>query len=296
MPDTMGPGELAALLDWYRAMGVDQAVGEVPIDWLARGDVAPGHGTSFLPQAQPAERIEVPRVPSAAPRPPSLPAAPRQFPATVPDAAVMTAREVARNAQSLDELAATLARFEGCSLKATAKNLCFYRGAARARVMLIGEAPGRDEDLQGKPFVGASGQLLDRMLAAIEILRRREGFAGYVHIKLLPGAEPEQVVQATRLATRVSVNLEGPNDTVVRCCACPASVPPRRAASSPSAGARCHATRRTSVASAWTSASAAKSRCLRQTNGESSAISACVSQIVSFSNRHWMRVRPSSVW
>ncbi len=63
---------------------------------------------------------------------------------------------------------------------------------------------------------GRAPRAVDRMLAAIEILRKREGFAGYVHIKLLPGAEQEQVVQATRLATRVSVNLEGPNDAVVR--------------------------------------------------------------------------------
>jgi predicted DNA-binding helix-hairpin-helix protein len=63
---------------------------------------------------------------------------------------------------------------------------------------------------------GRAPRAVDRMLAAIEILRKREGFAGYVHVKLLPGAEPEQVVEATRLATRVSVNLEGPNDTVVR--------------------------------------------------------------------------------
>lgn len=57
--------------------------------------------------------------------------------------------------------------FEGCSLKATAKNLAFYRGAAKARLMLVGEAPGREEDQEGKPFVGRAGQLLDRMLAAI---------------------------------------------------------------------------------------------------------------------------------
>jgi predicted DNA-binding helix-hairpin-helix protein len=63
---------------------------------------------------------------------------------------------------------------------------------------------------------GRPRRAVDRMLAAIEILRRREGFAGYVHVKLLPGAEQEQVVQATRLATRVSVNLEGPNDAAVR--------------------------------------------------------------------------------
>ncbi|HYB71039.1 MAG TPA: radical SAM protein [Candidatus Bathyarchaeia archaeon] len=63
---------------------------------------------------------------------------------------------------------------------------------------------------------GRAPRAVDRMLAAIEILRKREGFLGYVHVKLLPGAEREQVIQSTRLATRVSVNLEGPNDTVVR--------------------------------------------------------------------------------
>src|SRR5260370_17014057 len=63
---------------------------------------------------------------------------------------------------------------------------------------------------------GRAARAVDRMLAAVEILRRREGFAGYVHIKMLPGAERDQVIAATRLATRVSVNLEGPNDAVVR--------------------------------------------------------------------------------
>jgi DNA polymerase len=70
-------------------------------------------------------------------------------------------------AATLSELEALVAQFEGCALKRTAKSLCFSRGNAEARVMLIGEAPGRDEDLQGKPFVGRAGKLLDRMLAAI---------------------------------------------------------------------------------------------------------------------------------
>lgn len=69
----------------------------------------------------------------------------------------------------MDELQALLAEFEGCPLKSTAKNLCFYRGSPTARLMIIGEAPGRDEDLAGKPFVGRAGQLLDRMLAAIDL-------------------------------------------------------------------------------------------------------------------------------
>jgi uracil-DNA glycosylase len=79
----------------------------------------------------------------------------------------MAARSAARRAATLEALATQLGGFDGCSLKATAKNLCFYRGAPKAPVMLIGEAPGRDEDLEGKPFVGRAGQLLDKMLAVI---------------------------------------------------------------------------------------------------------------------------------
>jgi DNA polymerase len=70
-------------------------------------------------------------------------------------------------AETLADLEALVAAFDGCGLKRTAKNLCFKRGSDEARIMLIGEAPGRDEDLQGKPFVGRAGKLLDLMLAAI---------------------------------------------------------------------------------------------------------------------------------
>ena len=81
----------------------------------------------------------------------------------------MAARTAAKTATTLDALQTILSGFDGCALKATAKNLCFYRGAPKARLMLIGEAPGRDEDLTGKPFVGRAGQLLDRMLTAIAL-------------------------------------------------------------------------------------------------------------------------------
>jgi DNA polymerase len=81
----------------------------------------------------------------------------------------MEARELARQAPDLAALEATLAAFDGCPLKKTAKNLCFARGNHQARMMLIGEAPGRDEDLDGRPFVGRAGQLLDKMLAAIGV-------------------------------------------------------------------------------------------------------------------------------
>jgi DNA polymerase len=83
----------------------------------------------------------------------------------------MAARELARSAASLDELRAILDRFEGCGLKATATQLVFADGNPKARVMFVGEAPGRDEDIEGLPFVGRSGKLLDRMLAAIGLDR-----------------------------------------------------------------------------------------------------------------------------
>lgn len=84
-----------------------------------------------------------------------------------PSEAASRAREQAKSAKSLEELEALLKSFDGCALKATAKNTCFYRGSPTAPLAIIGEAPGRDEDIAGKPFVGRAGQLLDKMLASI---------------------------------------------------------------------------------------------------------------------------------
>ena len=83
----------------------------------------------------------------------------------------MAAREAARSAASLDELRAILDGFTGCALRATATQLVFADGNPQSRVMFVGEAPGRDEDIEGLPFVGRSGKLLDRMLAAIGLDR-----------------------------------------------------------------------------------------------------------------------------
>jgi DNA polymerase len=92
----------------------------------------------------------------------------------------MAAREAARNAASLDELRGILDRFEGCALKATATRLVFADGNPKARVMFVGEAPGYEEDRQGLPFVGRSGKLLDRMLAAIGLDRGQVYIANIV--------------------------------------------------------------------------------------------------------------------
>jgi uracil-DNA glycosylase family 4 len=111
--------------------------------------------------------------PPAAGSPDAPPAPP------APEAAIMAAREAARNAKNLDELRAILASFEGCGLRATARQLVFADGNPRARVMFVGEAPGREEDLEGLPFVGPSGRFLDRMMAAIG-LNRRSAYIGNV--------------------------------------------------------------------------------------------------------------------
>ncbi len=167
---------LLALLDWYRAMGVDAALGDTPVDWLARGSISPGSGFVWPDRKQSPAAPDVARpAPStgfAAPARPTAPAprlesSPRPQTPLGPGAAETDARRIARAVMTLDALQAALMGFDGCALKATAKSLCFYRGAPKARLMLIGEAPGRDEDLEGKPFVGRAGQLLDKMLAAI---------------------------------------------------------------------------------------------------------------------------------
>lgn len=185
MPDATQRADLAAMLAWYRDMGIDAALADEPVNWLETGGAVPG-GTFRLDgagsgvaegpvpvRAEPQQRRDA-SAPVVRPAPRSPVASPalqpvRQFPTAAPDAATMAAREIARSAATLDALHQALAGFQGCGLKATAKNLCFYRGSPHAPLMIIGEAPGRDEDLEGKPFVGRAGQLLDKMLAAINL-------------------------------------------------------------------------------------------------------------------------------
>jgi uracil-DNA glycosylase family 4 len=164
------------LLAFYQEAGVDALVGETPIDRLS-GEPPPAAvaAETIHPQAAPMAR-------PASTRPPATPVrtiSARELDlgraaATAPpsaDAAIMAAREAARTAASLEELRAMLERFEGCALRNTASRLVFADGNPQSRVMFVGEAPGRDEDIQGLPFVGKSGQLLDRMMAAIGLDR-----------------------------------------------------------------------------------------------------------------------------
>lgn len=145
----MTPGEAAAALRWLAEMGADEIVAEETLDRLR-------------PAAAPA-RAAVPQAPAPQTRAPL--AAPQKSIVLPPAGAGVAPLD------SLAEIEAALAQFDQCPLKKTATNLCYADGNPEARIMLVGEAPGRDEDIQGKPFVGRSGQLLDRMLAAVGLSR-----------------------------------------------------------------------------------------------------------------------------
>ncbi len=134
--------------------GVDEALDEAPVDRFIHAD---------LPR-QDRQPARLPAVPPQRPMPPPSGPAP---------GSVLRAQEVAAAARTLAELRAALAAFDGCPLAATATNLVFADGNPDAGLMLIGEGPGAEEDRIGKPFVGPSGQLLDRMLASIGLDRTR---------------------------------------------------------------------------------------------------------------------------
>jgi uracil-DNA glycosylase len=166
------------LIAFYHEAGVDAVIGEEAIDRLAEDRAAAPDGPDDYPP-RPAATVAVRERPAAAQPSGRMRTEPPQAPAA-PEAAVMAAREAARSAASLDELRAILDRFEGCALRATATQLVFADGNPQARLMFVGEAPGRDEDIEGLPFVGRSGKLLDRMLAAIGLDRKSVYIANIV--------------------------------------------------------------------------------------------------------------------
>lgn len=144
---------LLAALAWQVELGVDECISDKPIN-----------------------RFEAPKPVAKAKPPLASPQISTQVAPAVDEAAeaVSEARRLAREAQTLEALHAAMAGFDGCALKRGARNTVFADGNPAARVMFIGEAPGREEDRAGQPFVGRSGQLLDRMLAAIGLDRRAE--------------------------------------------------------------------------------------------------------------------------
>lgn len=181
--DSLTAEEALAALAWQVELGADEAILDAPVDRFAVVD------TGTAPRARPVPAApSVPGPGEAAPRPQAVPGA------VQPDLTAILADAEARAgaADSLPALQHALAAFEGCELRKGARNLVFADGDPRARVMVIGEAPGRDEDLEGKPFVGRAGQLLDAMFAAIGLSRRAEGADTALYItNILPWRPPQ---------------------------------------------------------------------------------------------------------
>jgi uracil-DNA glycosylase len=163
---------VSQLLAFYLEAGVDCALSEEPVDRLAEPD-APAAIKATAPSsdaglARPVRAATATFV------------APTAEPSPAPDAAIASAREAARTAASLEVLRDMLEKFDGCALKSTATRLVFADGNPKARIMFVGEAPGRDEDIEGLPFVGRSGKLLDRMIAAIGLDRTKVYIANVI--------------------------------------------------------------------------------------------------------------------
>ena len=155
---------VAALLRWYVEQGVDETIGEEPIDRFAAPP--PSATVAATPSAAPAPLRAPTPLRTTPPPSPSRAPVPIESPQLVEDA-----RALAAQCSTLAELETAIRGFEGCALKRTAKNTVFADGKPDASVMVVGEAPGADEDRLGKPFVGVSGQLMDRMMSAIGLTR-----------------------------------------------------------------------------------------------------------------------------
>jgi len=166
------------LIDFYLEAGVDALVGEQPVDRFASADLPAAEKTRSRGAAEQAgaesaadrERAPLPRMGNGS----------EKLAPPAPEEAAMAAREAAKSAKTLDDLRGILETFDGCALKATATQLVFADGNPKSRVMFVGEAPGRDEDIEGLPFVGRSGKLLDRMLKAIGLDRSKVYIANIV--------------------------------------------------------------------------------------------------------------------
>ena len=167
-----------ALLEWQLEIGATDAICDAPIDRYAL-DPAPAPKPDSTPQ------------PAAAPT------------AVQPKTdAVAEAKQLASLATDLEALSTAMQGFEHCELKRGARNFVFSDGIPAARVMIVGEAPGRQEDQIGKPFVGQAGQLLDKMLAAIQLDRRSDDATQAVYItNVLPWRPPQnRTPDATEIA------------------------------------------------------------------------------------------------
>ena len=161
--------DLVAALQWQIDVGADEAIADQPFDRFAAAAQKAAEKAAAV--AAPATAVTPDSSNAQSPRTTARPATSSTATLASQDAVAASARSMAEQASDLAALRDALAAFEGCSLKTTATNLVFGVGQEQADIMLIGEAPGRDEDRQGVPFIGASGQLLDVMLGYIGLSR-----------------------------------------------------------------------------------------------------------------------------
>ncbi|MGQ0582913.1 MAG: uracil-DNA glycosylase [Reyranella sp.] len=200
--------DIASLLKWYVDHGLDETIGEEAIDRFA---LPPPVATA--PAVAPSQGAATP-TPIRAPLQAPLVRAP--VPLESPQLAE-DARELARRCTTIAELEEAVRAFEGCALKRTAKNTVFADGVAGAPIMVVGEAPGADEDRLGKPFVGVSGQLMDRMFDAIGMSRERDLYITNILFWRPPGNRtPTLAEQAVCVAfTRRHIELAKPKVLVL---------------------------------------------------------------------------------
>ena len=165
VPAMSGDQAIRALLEWYTLAGVDQAIDHAPRDRYREAADALAAAAAAEPTPTPAPEPLV--ASQVTPAPPVLPAE-SLLP---PGDATWSAQDIAAACTSLDQLVAAVRAFDGCALKRTATNTVIGDGNPEAALMIVGEAPGAEEDRQGLPFVGPAGRLLDRMLAAIGLDR-----------------------------------------------------------------------------------------------------------------------------
>ena len=161
-----GDQAIRALLDWYARAGVDQAIDHAPRDRYREGAAVPRATPAIAREPSPAQSV----APSVA-REATTPVAASPAPLLPPGDATWSAQEIAGACDSLEALTAAVRAFDGCALKRTATSTVIGDGNPQAALMIVGEAPGAEEDRQGLPFVGPAGRLLDRMLAAIGLDR-----------------------------------------------------------------------------------------------------------------------------
>lgn len=176
----MDKGAVGTILEWHVDAGVDETLADTPVNRFELAEEPDSVATAKKAASRPPKKMSE-RVQTGPGR--DRPVLAEKTPDSAPRSA---ASEIAAAAKTLEDLENAIRGFDGCSLKRTAMNTVFADGNPGARIMLVGEAPGADEDRQGKPFVGLSGRLLDKIMGALDWVREKD----YYISNILPWRPP----------------------------------------------------------------------------------------------------------